>query len=330
MAPADPSEPRADRRADPRADQSSARGRLAVVGGYNRDLGLSVDRFPQPGETRAGRDFLESHGGKGSNQAVQAARCGVPVAIVAAVGADAGGAAGRALWRAEGIDAAAVVERADAATGVAIILVDPAGQNQIVYDPGANLRLAVADIERASGVVAGAALVAAQLETPVEPTVRAFEIARHAGAATLLNPAPAPPGLPDALWAATDILVANELEGATLAGLAIDADPRAIGARLLPRVRRAVVLTVGAAGAWLFEPARAPLHRPPLAVSAIDTTGAGDAFIGAFAARWLTGGEFAAALDWGVTAGGLACTRRGVVPALARGDEIARAARSGG
>jgi len=311
---------------EPGAEASTTRGRLVVVGGYNRDLGLSVDRFPQPGETRAGRDFLESHGGKGSNQAVQAARCGVPVAFVAAVGADAGGAAGRALWRAEGIDAAAVVERADAATGVAIILVDPAGQNQIVYDPGANMRLAVADVERAAATVAGAALVAAQLETPVEPTLRAFALARRAGAATLLNPAPAPPSLPDALWDATDVLVANELEGATLAGLAVDADPRAIGGRLLPRVRRAVVLTIGAGGAWLFEPGREPRHRPALAVTAVDTTGAGDAFIGAFAARWLDGGDLGAALDWGVAAGGLACTRRGVVPALARGDEIKQAA----
>ena len=311
----------------PRNDPSPAR-RLVVVGGYNRDLGLSVDRFPQPGETRAGRGFLESHGGKGSNQAVQAARCGVAVAIVAAVGADAGAAAGRALWRAEGIEAGAVVEHVDAATGVAIILVDPAGQNQIVYDPGANMRLAVADVERASAAVAGAALVAAQLETPVAPTLRAFEIARRAGAATLLNPAPAPPDLPDALWHATDFLVANELEGATLARLAIDADPRAIGARLMPRVRSAVVLTVGAGGAWLFTPGREPRHRPALAVSAIDTTGAGDAFIGAFAARWLAGGDLDAALDWGVAAGGLACTRRGVVPALARGDEIEQAARA--
>ena len=302
-------------------------GRLVVVGGYNRDLGLAIDRFPAPGETRAGRDFLESPGGKGSNQAIQAARCGVDVAMVAAVGADAGAQAARALWTAEGIDCRFMSEHADAATGVAIILVDPAGQNQIVFDPGANMRLAVADIERAAALFTGAAMVAAQLETPVEPTLHAFALARAAGALAVLNPAPAPPSLPAALWAATDVLIANELEGATLAGVALATDPREVGAHLLARVRRAVVLTIGAGGAWLFEPARAPRHRPALAVAALDTTGAGDAFIGAFAARWLAAGDFAAALDWGVAAGGLACTRRGVVPALARGDAIAAAAR---
>ncbi len=305
---------------------NAAGRRLVVVGSYNRDLGLAIDRFPEPGETRAGRDFLESPGGKGSNQAIQAARCGVEVAMVAAVGADGGGAAARALWADEHIDAAWVVERPGVPTGVAIILVDPSGQNQIVFDPGANQRLTVEDIDRAAALFDGTAMVVAQLETPIEPTVRAFELARRADAMTVLNPAPAPTSLPAALWGATDVLVANELEGATLAGVALTTDPRAIGAALLPKVRQAVVLTIGAGGAWLFLPNAAPLHRPARSVAAIDTTGAGDAFIGAFAARWLATRDFVAALDWGIAAGALACTKRGVVPALADAAEIARVA----
>ncbi|MBI3517137.1 MAG: ribokinase [Proteobacteria bacterium] len=299
---------------------------VVVVGGYNRDLGIALDRFPAPGETLAGRDFLETAGGKGSNQAIQAARCGVAVALIAAVGADAGGAGARALWAAEGIDTTGVAEHAGVPTGVAIIMVDPNGQNQIVYDPGANARLSAADVERAGRLIAGAALVVSQLETPVAATVRAFELARAAGALTVLNPSPVPPTLPAALWAVTDLLVANELEATMLAGVAPDTDPRQVGTALLPRVGRAVVITIGAGGAWLFEPAKAPAHRPALAVTAIDSTGAGDAFLGAFAARWLAGRDLAAALDWGIAAGALACTRRGVVPALATGAEIARAA----
>jgi ribokinase len=303
-----------------------ATAQLVVVGGYNRDLGMAIDRFPEPGETRAGHDFLETHGGKGSNQAIQAARCGVAVAMVAAVGADGGGETAHALWRAEGIDASSVATHPGVPTGVAIILVDPSGQNQIVYDPGANDRLSATDVARAAPLIEAAALVAAQLETPIMATMNAFALARRHGAATLLNPAPAPAMLPDPLWAETDLLVANELEGATLAQMPVSSDPREIGARLLPRVARAVVITIGAGGAWLFEPGKPPLHRPALAVEAVDSTGAGDAFIGAFAARWLAARDLVAALDWGVAAGGLACTRRGVVPALATGAEIARAA----
>jgi ribokinase len=308
--------------------EPSRGGRLVVVGSYLRDLGLAIDRFPLPGETRVGHDFLESHGGKGSNQAVQAARCGVPVAMIAAVGADPAGRAARALWTAEGIDVGAVVERADRPTGVAMILVDQAAQNQIAFDLGANMSLEIADIERAAPALAAAALVVAQCETPFAATARAFELAQRAGALTLLNPAPAPPELPDALWRRIDVMVANELEAASLAGVALDTDPRAVGTVLLPRVRRALVITIGQHGAWLFEPGRAPLHHAALAVEAIDSTGAGDAFIGAFAARYLATGELAAALGWGIAAGGLACTRRGVVPALARGPEIEAAAPS--
>jgi ribokinase len=301
-------------------------GRLVVVGSYLRDLGLAVDRFPLPGETRVGHDFLESHGGKGSNQAVQAARCGVSVAMIAAVGADPAGRAARALWTEEGIDVGAVIERADQPTGVAMILVDQAAQNQIAFDLGANMSLEIADIERAAPAIEAAALVIAQAETPFAATAHAFELAQRRGALTLLNPAPAPPSLPDALWQRIDVMIANELEAATLAGVALDTDPRTVGAALLPRVRRALVITIGQNGAWLFEPGRAPLHRKALAVAAIDSTGAGDAFIGAFAARFLATRELAAAFGWGIAAGSLACTKRGVVPALARGAEIAQAA----
>lgn len=300
--------------------------RLVVVGSYNRDLSLAIDRFPEPGETRAGSDFLESPGGKGSNQAIQAARCGVAVTMIAAVGADAAGQAARALWIAEGIDVAGVIEHPERPTGVAMILVDRAAQNQIAFDLGANQCLSVADIARVAPALGDAALVLAQCETPLDATAKAFEIALQHGALTVLNPAPAPARLPEALWQRLDILIANELEATTLAGMALDADPRTVGAVLLPRLKRALIITVGGAGAWLFVPDRPPLHRPALAVAAIDTTGAGDAFIGAFAARWLATRDLVAAFEWGCAAGALACTRRGVVPALARGAEIAAAA----
>ena len=130
---------------------------IVVVGSYMRDQVMRVDAFPRPGETRIGHGYLATHGGKGSNQAVQAARCGAAVAMVGAVGDDGNGRGALALWAAEGIDHANVVVRPGAPTGVAMILVDAGGENQIVIDPGANMSLTPPDIEAAEELIAGAA-----------------------------------------------------------------------------------------------------------------------------------------------------------------------------
>ncbi len=304
----------------------AGQGRIVVIGSYNRDISLRVARLPRPGETLLGADYLESHGGKGSNQAVQAARCGAAVTMIAALGVDPNGAAARALWAAEGIDSQAVVARQGHATGAAIILVDAAGQNAITVASGANATLSTEDIDRAAPVIAAADLVLAQLETPIEATMRAFAIARTAGVATLLNAAPAEATLPETLWSMTDVIIVNEIESRALANLAESADPQVLGAGLLDRVGRAAVITMGAAGAWLFECATAPIAWPSLEIAAVDSTGAGDAFTGAFAAHWAETRDFHRAMAWGGAAGALACLRRGVVPALRHRHEIAELA----
>lgn len=301
------------------------RPRVVVLASYMRDVSIAVDRFPLPGETRLGGGSLESHGGKGSNQAVQAARCGADVALIAAVGSDAAGQAARVLWAAEGIDASMAVSRAGQATGLAVIVVDGQGQNQIVIAPGANATLGPADIAAARALITSAQLVLAQLETPQDATLRAFEIASAAGVQTLLNTAPAAATLPAALWAVTDLLVANEIEAALLAGQPVDTEVRTLGGLLLLKVRRAVVITVGAQGAWLFQPGQAACHCPALPVAVQDSTGAGDAFVGAFSACWAAQWAPQAALAEGVAAGSLACRQRGVVPALADGSAITQA-----
>jgi ribokinase len=301
----------------------AGQGRIVVIGSYNRDISLRVARLPRPGETLLGADYLESHGGKGSNQAVQAARCGAAVTMIAALGVDPNGAAARALWAAEGIDSQAVVARQGHATGAAIILVDAAGQNAITVASGANATLSTEDIDRAAPVIAAADLVLAQLETPIEATMRAFAIARTAGVATLLNAAPAEATLPETLWSMTDVIIVNEIESRALANLAESADPQVLGAGLLDRVGRAAVITMGAAGAWLFERATSPTAWPALDVAVVDTTGAGDAFTGAFAACWAETHDLHRAMVWGAAAGALACLRRGVVPALRHRQEIA-------
>ncbi len=288
---------------------------IAVVGSYMSDQIISVDRFPRPGETRTGHGFLRAHGGKGSNQAVQAARVGGRVALVAAVGADPAGAAAREMWAAEGIDVRAVTVDAGQPTGIAMITVDAAGENQIIIDPGANRRLAPTALA-ACPALAEAAVVLAQLETPVETTAAAFAAATGL---TVFNPAPAA-AVPDGLWDGIDIVIPNETEAAALSG---SDGLEAAGAALLGRVRRAAVVTAGARGVMLFERGQAPRLVAPPPVQAVDTTGAGDAFVGAFVVRLAETGDLAEAARWGVAAGSLACTARGVVPALAGRDAIA-------
>jgi ribokinase len=293
---------------------------IVVVGGYNLDLALWVARFPSPGETRLGRGRLQSAGGKGSNQAIQAARCGAQVSLVAAVGDDAAGEAALALWATEGIDTSRVAVLGDAGTGMAVILVDASGENCIVVDSGANALLAPAHIEAAEPAIAGGALVAAQLETPVAATRRAFELARACGTRTLLNAAPAPAAADLDLLALTDVLVVNALEGAALTGRI---EPGAIGEALLEVVGEAVILTLGRHGAMLFEKARPAHAAAAFAVEVVDTTGAGDAFIGALCARLSMGRSLQEAMTWGLAAGGLACTLKGAAASFARAEQIA-------
>jgi ribokinase len=298
---------------------------ILVVGSYNRDLILELARLPAPGETTLSLGRSEAHGGKGSNQAVQAALCGARVALLAAVGQDAAGEAALAMWREAGIGADAVARLAGAATGMAVILVDAAGENSIVVDAGANAALARSHIEAAAGQIHAARLVLAQLETPPAAVRRAFELAREAGVATALNAAPAPDALDPALLALTDILFVNRGEACVLAG---EAEPLRAAEALLGKVGRAVVLTLGAEGAALLRAGEPPLIRPAKPAAVVDTTGAGDAFIGAFAARLTAGGDMAQALDWGLAAGALACAALGATSSFNDAAAIARLAQA--
>lgn len=304
------------------AQASAVAPALFVLASYMRDLSVVVERWPRAGETLVGRDALETPGGKGSNQAIQAARCGAAVALLAGLADDPAGAAARALWAAEGIAATVVPAAPGQATGQAMVIVETGGENRIVIAPGANTAITPADVDRMGELPGGARLVLAQLETPLAATRRAFARARAGGALTMLNTAPATGPLDEALWALTDVVVANEGEAAMLCGAPPDVDAASLGPALLARVRVAAVITLGARGAMLWRHGAAPVVCPALPVTVVDSTGAGDAFTGAFAARWAAGDDPAQALAHGVAAGSLACTRRGVVPALAREAEV--------
>jgi len=298
---------------------------IVVVGSYNRDLALRVDQFPAPGETRLSLGRIESPGGKGSNQAIQAARCGATTAIVAALGQDPAGDEALSLWSGLRIDTSAVVRLADAATGMAMILVDHQAENMIVVDSGANDHLSERHILSASPLIERAQLVLAQLETPLAATRAAFDLARRAGVATFLNAAPANDAVDHQLLALTDILCVNETEGIALSG---QSSPEPIGQALLEMGPAMVILTLGVDGAMLFQRGQPPLRAHPPAVNAIDTTGAGDGFIGAFAAQWLLNQDPSAALHFALAAGALACTRSGAAASYGDREEIERLADS--
>jgi ribokinase len=297
---------------------------VVVLGSVNVDLVLRCTALPVPGQTVKGGDFQRLTGGKGANQAVAAARMGARVRFVGAVGTDESGRDARDQLRAEGIDIRHLKEERDVATGAAMILVDEAsGQNCIALYEGANAHVDTALVDRAADDIASAALLVCQLETPLAATLQAARIARAAGVPVLLNPAPAVP-LDAALLASVDILVPNESEAMVLPGqCAADAfDPdHALGA-LLAKGARSVLITLGADGV-LYGDRETRLRRVAHVAQAIDTSGAGDAFIGAFAAALVSGRPLESAIDFAQRAASLSVTRRGAMASLARACEIA-------
>lgn len=289
---------------------------IAVVGSLNMDLVVRAPRFPRPGETLIGGPFQTARGGKGANQAVAAARTGGQVRMVGRVGADDFGESLLAGLARDGVDHRRVKRDLDSASGTATIIVDQLGQNCIVVAPGANARLTVEDVDAAEADIAAARVLLLQLESPLIAVSHAARLARLHGVHVLLNPAPAQP-LPPELLASVDILTPNESETASLTGLpvATRADLES-AARALQRMGPPVIiLTLGERGALLARGDQTD-HFPAFAVTPVDTTAAGDAFVGALAVALAEGRPLPEAVRWGNAAGALATTRPGAQPSL--------------
>ena len=294
--------------------------RVAVIGSINMDLVVRAGRFPQAGETLLGRGFQMIPGGKGANQAVAARRLGAAVDLIGRVGGDAFGAALRGKLAADGINTERVVVDETQATGVALITVDDRGENTIIAVPGANGAIAGSDIEAAGGRVSGADLLIMQLEVPLAVISQAAALARSQGVPVILNAAPAQ-ALPPALLGLVDYLVVNEGEARLLAGTGAGR-PAAAARALQARGAQTVVVTLGAAGSLLVDRAGDGIAAAPFAVRAVDTTAAGDAFVGAFALAVAAGLPPGQALRWGNAAGALAVTRAGAQPSLPTRREV--------
>ena len=296
--------------------------RIVVVGSINMDLVTRANKIPIPGETVIGGDLQTFPGGKGANQAVAAGRLGSDVAMVGHVGNDVFAQQLRENLHADGVNHTCVTE-VEAASGVALIVVDAAGQNSIVVAPGANGWLTPADVQAASDMIKSADVMLLQLEIPLETVECAAQLAHQAGVCVILNPAPAQL-LPASLLQLVDVLVPNESEAAVLAGLPID-DRRGLkraAAKLQSFGVAIVILTLGSRGTLLAQDGKFT-HYPPFdVVDVIDTTAAGDAFVGSLATALAEGSSVENAIPWGNAAGALAITRSGAQPSLPTRQEV--------
>jgi ribokinase len=292
--------------------------RIGVVGSSNVDLVTYVDRMPVWGETIAAPRFEMSHGGKGANQAVAAAKLGASVVMVSKVGDDMLGDGVLRNFEAANVSTNHVDRMAGQSTGTATILVDRSGDNCILIVKGANGDLTPADVERAGEDLKTCDLILTQLEVPLETVYAALAFGKRHGVKTVLNPAPAVHDLDMERARNASFLMPNETELAILTGLPVESEAEVAAAAqtLVQRGLEAVIVTLGARGA-LLATGEAARRIAPVKVEAIDTTGAGDAFIGSFARYLAAGLALDAALEKATRYAALSVTRRGAQKSFA-------------
>lgn len=300
---------------------------IVVIGSINMDLVLRVPRMPLPGETLTGGAFRTIPGGKGANQAVACARLSgkvagaQQVAMVACVGDDAFGATLRSALVGDGIIDSHITTLPGVASGIASILVDDNGQNSIVIAGGANDLLSPAHIDAAKELIEQADIVVLQLETPMATVVHAIKLARSLGKTVVLNPAPAA-SLPDGMLELVDYLIPNEIEAAMLAGVSPEgADAKALAATLQKLGSDNVIITLGSKGvhAALYG---GDYTFPAETVQAVDTTAAGDTFIGGFVAGLASGMDEAEAIQQGQRAAAWSVTKHGAQTSIPHLHEL--------
>ena len=294
---------------------------VVVIGSINVDAILHIQRLPQPGETIQMDAFSKAAGGKGANQAVAAARSGAKTSFIGRVGNDANAAFMRGELVKNQIDTQYVATTADTETGQAYILLQASGQNSIIIQHGANFELTPADVQRATGLIQSADFVVAELETPA---AEAFKIAKAADKVTILNPAPAQKDLPEALLKNVDLIAPNETESELITGIPVtdEASMRQSAAYYHQLGIRGVVITLGSKGSFISLNGQATLV-PAFKVKAVDTTAAGDTFIGALVSNLQPDlGNIVDAATYASMASSFTVQKLGAFPSIPMGDEV--------
>ncbi len=293
--------------------------KIVIVGSFNTDLTSYMERMPRPGETVSGRKFVTGPGGKGSNQAVAAARLGADVTFIGRVGQDVFGDLALKTWEQEGINTRYVVRDPEHATGVAPIFVDDTGENSIVVVLGANLNIQAADVDAAADLIAQADIILTQLEINYNIVAYALQAAKQRGVKTILNPAPAG-HLPAEVVALADFITPNETELEVLSGkTGLTAEQAAHS--LLTHDEQTVIVTLGAQGAQYVRKDSTGVI-PTFKVNVVDTTGAGDAFNGGLAVALAEGKPLTEAIAFANATAALCVTRPGTAPSMPRRDEV--------
>ncbi len=296
---------------------------ITVVGSFAVGLTIRAPRFPVKGETLLGSDFDMGPGGKGSNQAVGAARLGAESHFVGMIGEDLFGEMAVKLYEQEGVHTSHLRRTTQRNTGVGFITLNTEGDNHIVLDMGANELLTPADVDAAEATIASSDVVLAVLEIPVQVAAHAMALARRHNATAILNPAPARP-LDPACLAHIDVLTPNESELRILLGLPPDdaTDTLELAGRLRQFGVRNIVVTRGGNGALIIHSDGSTEQVPGVPVDVVDTTGAGDAFNCALGVALAEGKSLSDAVRYATIAGALACTKLGVIPALAYRKQV--------
>lgn len=303
--------------------------KVTIVGSLNIDTTLRIKRMPLPGETLAAEGKSSAAGGKGANQAVSAARSGAQTAFIGEVGKDNSGQMMLDEMKANGIDVAGIRENDQVGTGTASILLDENGQNSILIYGGANQQLSPTDVEAAKDKITAADFVVAQFETPQAATLRAFQLAKANGVTTILNPAPAQKIDPEVLKL-TDLIIPNETESAELTGVIITDETSMLisAAKFAQMGVRNLIITVGAKGAF-YCTQDGYSFIPAFKVNAVDTTAAGDTFIGALSSQLKPDmSNIEKALVYAQRASSLAVQKMGALPSIPTREQILAASQN--
>jgi len=300
------------------------RAPVAVLGIFVADLAFRAPRLPLMGETILGQGFKDGPGGKGSNQAIAAARAGGDARMITRIGRDTFGDMAQKAWAVDGIDISAVAIDEELPTGAAFIFVSTeTGNNAIIVESGAAAKLSPADVAAAEQAIAGSKVLVTQFEQPVETAIAGLTLARKHGVITILNPAPALP-VDDAIYALCDYVTPNETEAATLTGLKVETEADALLAakEFVRRGAKNALITLGEKGALLHGEAGTHMVPAFRVEKVVETTGAGDAFNGGFAVALAEGQSPVDAIRFGCATAGLSVQKPGTAPSMPTRAEI--------